>query len=229
VWQTGSRAERHAYLAMLRDRDRPAARDLLTASWPEETGDDRANLLGVLAEGLGPADEEFLERALDDAKAAVRTGAQVLLARLPGSAFGRRAAERAVPLLRVERRGPRQQLVASLPGGMDKPAIRDGIATAPPSPTIGARAWLLTQLIAAAPLAEWAGGTGMEPSQLVSLPVTGVLAVDVHAGWRLAAIRQLDPGVGGGAADRRNPGRDRSATAGHLAAGPAAGRRPAAS
>ena len=193
VWETGSRAERHTYLAMLRDRDRPAARDLLTASWPEETGDDRANLLGVLAEGLGPADEEFLERALDDPKAAVRTGAQVLLARLPGSAFGRRAAERAVPLLRVERRGPRQQLAASLPGGVDKPAIRDGIATAPPSPTIGARAWLLTQLIAAAPLAEWAGGTGMEPSQLVSLPVTGVLAVDVHAGWRLAAIRQLDP------------------------------------
>ena len=193
VWQTGSRAERHAYLAMLRDRDRPAARDLLTASWPEETGDDRANLLGVLAEGLGPADEEFLERALDDAKAAVRTGAQVLLARLPGSAFGRRAAERAVPLLRVERRGPRQQLVASLPGGVDMSAFRDGIVTTPPSRAIGARAWLLTQLIAAAPLAEWAGGTGMEPSQLVSLPVTGVLAVDVHAGWRLAAIRQLDP------------------------------------
>jgi hypothetical protein len=193
VWETGSRAERHAYLAMLRDRDRPAARGLLAASWPEETGDNRANLLAVLADGLGPADEEFLERALDDPKAAVRAAARALLARLPGSAFSSRAAQRAARLLRVEPGGREHRLAASLPGGVDASAFRDGIVTIPPSPAIGARAWLLTQLIAAVPLTEWARRCAMDPQQLVSLPVTGDLAVDVHAGWRLAAIRQASP------------------------------------
>jgi hypothetical protein len=193
VWETGSRDERCAYLAMQRERDRTAARDLLAASWPEETGDDRANLLAVLAEGLSPGDEEFLDRALDDPKASVRSAAQALLARLPGSAFNGRAAQRAAPLLRVERSGPQHQLVATLPRGVDGSAFRDGIMTTPPSPTIGARAWLLTQLIAAAPLTEWVTRSGMDPQRLVSLRVTGDLAVDVHAGWRLAAIRQASP------------------------------------
>jgi Family of unknown function (DUF5691) len=190
VWQTGSRGERHAYLMMLRDRDRAAARELLAASWSEETGEDRADLLAVLARGLGAADEEFIERALDDPKASVRAAAQILLARLPGSAFLRRAVQRAAPLLRVERSGLRHRLVVSLPGGVDGAALRDGISTSPPAPGIGARAWLLTQLIAAAPLTEWCSRLGMDPQRLVSLPVTGDLVLEVHAGWRLATVRQ---------------------------------------
>ena len=190
VWQTGRRGERHAYLTMLRGCDPAAARELLAASWPEETGEDRADLLAVLARSLGTADEEFIERALDDPKASVRIAAQVLLARLPGSAFLRRAVQRAAPLLRVERSGLRYRLTASLPGGVDGAALRDGISTSPPAPVIGARAWLLSQLIAAAPLAEWCTRSRMDPRQLVSLPVTGDLAVEVHAGWRLATVRQ---------------------------------------
>src|SRR5581483_11575768 len=117
-------------------------------------------------------------------KAAVRAGAQALLARLPGSAFGRRAAERAEPLLRVERSGLRHLLAATLPDGVDGAALRDGIGTTPPAPEVGTRAWLLTQLIAAAPLAGWADRFGLDPDRLVALPVSGDLAVEVHAGWR---------------------------------------------
>lgn len=193
VWQTGRRGERRAYLAMVRDRDPAGARELLAASWPEETGEDRADLLPLLGHGLGGDDEPFLERALDDRKAAVRAGAQALLARLPGSAFGRRAAERAGPLLRMERSGLRHVLAATLPGGVDAAAARDGIGTTPPGPEVGARAWLLTQLIAAAPLTGWTDRFGLDPERLVALPVSGDLAVEVHAGWRLAAIGQASP------------------------------------
>lgn len=190
VWETGNRNERHAYLAMLRDRDQTAARDLLAAGWAKETGGDRADLLAVLACGLSAADEEFLEQALDDQMAPVRAAAQALLARLPGSAFNRRAAQRAAPLLRVEPSGLRRRLAASLPRGVDGSAFRDGIVTSPPTPAIGARAWLLTQLVAAAPLTEWVTRFGLDARQIVSLPVTGDLAMEVQGGWRLAAIRQ---------------------------------------
>jgi hypothetical protein len=192
-WETGRRADRRAYLVLLRGRDPAAARDLLAAGWSRETGDDRAELLGVLARGLSTADEEFLEAALVDRKAAVRTTAAQLLAQLPGSAFTCRAAERAAALLRVERHGLRRRLTARLPAGPDPAAVRDGVGTTPPPPGIPASAWLLSQLIAAAPLSGWVTRFGLDAGQIVSLPVEGNLGPDVHAGWRRAAISQARP------------------------------------
>ena len=190
IWETGRRPERRGYLAALRARDPAAARDLLAAGWAAETGDDRADLLGVLARGLSAADEEFLETALDDRKASVRAAARRLLTQLPGSAFTRRAAQRATALLRLEQHGRRPRLVATRPDRADAAAVRDGITARPPTAAIGPGSWLLIQMISAAPLAGWATSLGLDPRQLVSLPVAGDLRADVHAGWRLAAIDQ---------------------------------------
>lgn len=193
AWQTGSRAERIGYLAALRDSDPAVARDLLQAGWASETGDDRAELLPVLASGLSAADEDFLETALDDRKGAVRAAALRLLARLPGSAWSARATARAWPLLRLEGAAPGRTLVASLPSGPDPAAARDGLAGRPPPPGISAAAWQLTQVIALVPLGQWAIRFGLAPAGIVALPVSGDLASHVHAGWRLAAVRQASP------------------------------------
>jgi hypothetical protein len=193
AWRTGSRAERIGYLAALRDSDPAAARDLLQAGWASETGDDRAELLPVLASGLSAADEEFLETALDDRKGAVRAAALRLLARLPGSAWSARATARAWPLLRLEGAAPDRTLVASLPSGPDPAAARDGLAGRPPPPGISAAAWQLTQVIALVPLGQWVERFGLAPAGIVALPVSGELASHVHAGWRLAAVRQASP------------------------------------
>ena len=190
VWETGRRSERRGYLATLRARDPAAGRELLAAGWSRETGDDRADLLDVLARGLSAADEEFLETALDDRKASVRAAARRLLARLPGSAFTRRAAERAAPLLRLEHRVRRPQLVVTRPDRADAAAARDGITARPPTAAIGPGTWLLIQMISAAPLDGWVTSLGLDPEQLVTLPVAGDLRVEVHAGWRFAAIDQ---------------------------------------
>jgi hypothetical protein len=188
MWETGGRAERRGCLAALRERDPAAARELLAAGWSRETGDDRADLLAVLARGLSPADEEFLEAALDDRKESVRVAARGLLAALPGSAFTRRTAERAAAQLRLDRRGKRQVLTAELPGRGDAAAVRDGLANT--ASAVGTGAWRLTRIIAAAPLAGWVTRFGLAPAQIVSLPVDGGLRTEVHAGWRLAAIRE---------------------------------------
>jgi Family of unknown function (DUF5691) len=190
VWETGRGPERRGYLTALRARDPAAARDLLAAGWSAETADDRADLLGVLGLGLSAADEEFLERVLDDRKASVRAAARRLLGQLPGSAFTRRAAQRATALLRLEQHGRHPRLAATRPGRADPAATRDGITIRPPAATIGPGSWLLIQMISAAPLAGWVTGLGLDPGPLASLPVAGDLRVDVHAGWRLAAIGQ---------------------------------------
>jgi hypothetical protein len=191
VWRTGGRAERIGYLTGLRRRDPAAGRLLLAAGWGTETGEDRARLLAALAGGLSLADEEFLEQVLDDSRGAVRARARWLLTQLPDSDFSRRAAGRAAGLLRVEGQGPGRRLIARLPG--EGPPARDGIAATPPRGVAGP-AWQLTQLIAAAPLGRWPAELGLDPAQLVALPVAGDLRDDVHAGWRLAALWQASSG-----------------------------------
>ena len=194
TWRTGSRAERHAYLAALRERDPGAGRTLLAADWARLSADERPALLAVLARGLSADDEEFLDGVLDDRVAAVHAVARRLLTRLPGSRFSQRAMERAAAVLRVERDGRQTTLAVSRPADPDPAAVRDGIDARLPSPSIGRGAWLLTQLIAAAPLAGWTALSGLSPAEIVALPVAPPLdaarRLDVHAGWRLAVVGQ---------------------------------------
>jgi hypothetical protein len=204
TWETGTRAERVAYLAALRDSDPAAARDLLGASWPREAAEERAHLLAVLSRGLSDGDEELLEAALDDRGAAVRAAARQLLAALPGSAFNQRASQRGARVLRLRADGGRHWLEAALPdetghdsagGGPSFAAgdlARDGITATPPGRGIGTGAWLLTQLVAAVPLGEWTRRWGMDAAQAVSLPAGGGSRAEVVAGWRMAAVRQHD-------------------------------------
>jgi hypothetical protein len=196
VWRTGSRRERHAYLTDQRVRDPQAGRELLAADWARLPADERAALLAVLARGLSADDEEFLDAAFDDRADAVRTVARRLLTLVPASRFSLRATERAAAVLRLERHRLRQGLAVSRPGDPDAAAVRDGIDPRLPSPSIGSGAWLLTQLIAAVPLARWGALFGLPPADLVALPVGPSLdaprRLDVHAGWRLAAVNQGD-------------------------------------
>lgn len=123
------------------------------------------------------------------------TGAQAArreLARRPGSAFSRRAAGRAAAVLRLERDGGRGRLVASVPESLDDGMARDGIAGRPLAAGVDTGVWLLIQVIAAAPLGGWETMFGLGAGQIVALPVGDGLGAAVHAGWRLAAIRQRD-------------------------------------
>jgi hypothetical protein len=190
VWQVGGPAERRAYLVSLRGRDPRGGRELLADGWSREPKDERASLLAVLARGLSVDDEEFLETALDDRAGEVREVARQLLSRLPGSAFRRRAADRAAGVLRLEGGGPGARLVARVPDDLDRTAIRDGIQLSSLLGLVDDTVWRFSQLIAGVPLSDWTARFGLTPGELVALPVEGVAAIEVRAGWRLAASRQ---------------------------------------
>jgi hypothetical protein len=214
IWATGRRSERRPWLAALRERNPDEARELLAAGWSRETGDDREELLQVLSIRLTAADEPFLEAALDDRKSSVRQVAARLLAGMPDSAFARRAIGRGTAALRVERQALRRRLAVMLPEPGDDAAARDGISAVPPSPVIGARAWLLTQVIAAVPLSEWTTRLGLRPDALAALPVHGGFYLDLHAGWRIAAVAQRDASWAAAllaTGDQDDPGRPSSA------------------
>ncbi|WP_150251097.1 DUF5691 domain-containing protein [Nocardiopsis deserti] len=85
-WGCGTPGERRRALAALRATDPDRARELLGAVWAGlAKADLRRRLLETFATGLGPADAEFLDRALDDRSANVRGLALSLLTRLPDS------------------------------------------------------------------------------------------------------------------------------------------------
>src|SRR5512139_368419 len=104
VWETGTRGGRVAYLVRLRRADPAAARFALRQTWAKEPAPERTAFLATFEQGLSLEDEPFLESALDDRAKDVRALAADLLARLPGSAYARRMAERARACLRAELR-----------------------------------------------------------------------------------------------------------------------------
>ncbi len=150
VWSEGTPGQRAGYLRAARRRGPDEARELLVAEWAALPPEERAQLVEALGVGLGPADEEFLEAALDDRRAAVRSVAATLLGRLPGSGYVARMTERARACLRVAD----GQATVTAPETCDKAMRRDGIAAKPPS-GIGERAWWLEEILARAPLSTW--------------------------------------------------------------------------
>jgi hypothetical protein len=147
AWREGTLGQRAAYLTALRGDEPDDARALLGEEWSTLAPEERAHLLATLRTGLGPADEEFLEAALDDKRREVRDAAAYLLGALPGSAYNGRMADRVRACLRVGE----GTLTVQPPSECDAAMRRDGIGARPPS-GIGARAWWLEQVLARAPL-----------------------------------------------------------------------------
>ncbi|MFC4056982.1 DUF5691 domain-containing protein [Planomonospora corallina] len=187
VWELGTAGDRRAHLAALRSADPAAARELLAATWEQETPDDRAAFLEVLADGLSGGDEPFLEAALDDRRREVRHQAADLLTRLPDSRLARRMAERAERCFTVTRR----RIEVTPPDECDAVMERDGIRARPPHGT-GDRGWWLQQLVARTPLEVWPRLLGRPPAELVGARL-GDWTREVTAGWVRAAVLQRDP------------------------------------
>lgn len=191
AWEHGTRSQRRQWLTTTRRTDPDAAREALRATWPNEPAESRAELLAILADGLSPADEDFCEAALDDRATEVRRAAAGLLARIPGSAYGQRMAERVQACLSVPRRGV---LLVTLPDEHDDGMRRDGIGIRPPQ-GVGERAWWFSQLVAAAPLppspGEYLGPEieGCDPDLLYAAVATAI-ARERNPDWAQALLRK---------------------------------------
>lgn len=190
-WETAGFDDRRSLLARLRDSDPTAGRELVAATWAVDSYRDRAAFLAMLAVGLSTDDEPLVEQALSDGRVEVRRIAADLLARLPGSRYSRRAVARAAAAVGNEPEGRRQRLVLTVPDTVTQEMLADGVDGSPPRNT-GAGAWLLQQLVAAAPAAFWAGHTGVEPGQLLDLADRTDWSAPLRAGWRAAALRDRD-------------------------------------
>ncbi len=186
AWSDGTPGQRVGYLRALRERDPAAARELLDGEWRTLSAPERAELVSTLEVSLSLADEDLLERALDDRGRDVREVGGQLLARLPGSAYAGRMLDRTRACLSF-----RDGAVAQVdpPVVCDPPMRRDGIAPRPPTGA-GERAWWLEEILARIPL----------PALPMPLPLVDA-AVDwaptIHKGLARAAAAYRDPAWAG--------------------------------
>ena len=195
LWDTGTPEQRVAALRDWRARDPQAARVALDAAWRSETPEQRPALLAALTVGLGPDDEPFLEAALDDRRKEVRTAAQRLLARLPGSQLAQRMTERLMPLLHMSAAG---RIELTLPAANDAAMRRDGIGAASHH-GLGEKAGWVVDMLAAVDPAFWPRHVeGTPRACLVAAEHSEFAAVFVR-GWALAVQRHAHdaptPGV----------------------------------
>lgn len=200
AWTDGTIGQRVGFLAEERRRAPAEALARLVGSWPGEPPDDRVALIGALRTGLGPADEDFLEAALDDRRREVHALAAGLLASLPTTRFGRRMAERATAAVRP--RGG--SLVVDPPAECDPVMRRAGVAPKPPS-GIGERAWWLEEVVARTPLSTWVPGYAAGPAEFLALSTSEGWAEVLHRGLARAAVAQRDTGWASALLDRGQP------------------------
>jgi uncharacterized protein DUF5691 len=178
LWTHGNAIQRRSWLRGLRQHDPDAAREALSEAWPTESAATRTDFLGLLTDGLSKQDEDFLEAALEDRSKEVRRVAARLLARVPGSKYGERMAERMWSHLTVS-----QGVIAvDLPRRVSASMERDGITSENPE-GVGKRAWWFLQIVANTPLSV------MDLNWLQT-PVEGCSPDVLQAAWTEAAIRE---------------------------------------
>jgi hypothetical protein len=159
---------------------------LLDRGWSAETPEDRAVFVTILADGLGMADEPFLEAALDDRRREVRQAAADILTRLPRSRLALRMTARARRLVT----GNGSRLRAEPPPHCDDAMERDGVRARPPA-GMETRGWWLQQVVAHTPLSFWPDHLGMSPDEIAAARI-GDWQREVRMGWTRAAILQRD-------------------------------------
>jgi hypothetical protein len=115
LWDEGTVVERTAWLRVLRRTDPAAARDLLADGFDRENSAARAELLAVLADGLSPADQDFLLATTADRSRAVVARSLDLLTRLPASPLRRSMRTLAARHLVVGRRFLRTTITVTDP------------------------------------------------------------------------------------------------------------------
>ena len=104
MWDEGTTAERLSWVRALRQVNPDAARNLLSDNFLREGATARAEFLGILAERLSGADQDFLLVAARDRSRLVIAAALDLLTQLPDSPLRQDMRALASRHLRVDRR-----------------------------------------------------------------------------------------------------------------------------
>lgn len=177
IWQEGTTGQRTQLLRRLRVNDPVKAHTWLDKVWGQEKAEVRKDFLTVFEVNLSPADEAFLEHALDDRSADVRSTASMFLARIPNSALLQRMLARGDSMLAYEH----GKLSTTLPATLSRDWQRDGIVVDNKYHT------LVQQILSLIPPDHWETRFAATPEQLLAASQDNAYAEDLLTAWSRAA------------------------------------------
>ena len=183
-WAGAGPEARKRILAYLRRTDPATGADLLAAAWGQLHYRQKAAMLELMQEGLGPHDEVFLENCLEDSRKEVRLRAADLLASLPDSRLAERLFQGLIPLFTFAPGSG--NLTVALPREIPEQSRRDGIH---PTPTSGRNGSLkeqwLAECVSRIPPARWHRHFNWDAEALVA-----AFAASKRADLLLAALAE---------------------------------------
>ncbi|HEY1353337.1 MAG TPA: DUF5691 domain-containing protein [Ktedonobacteraceae bacterium] len=183
IWQEGPVGQRIEILRRLRRIDPQQARTWLEGVWKQEKAEMRNDLLASLEIGLCAADEAFLEAALDDRAASVRSMAAAMLTRLPHSALCQRMRQRAQNMIKLQA----GKLVVTPPQELKKDWQHDGVLEKPPQ-KVAPRSWWLIQVCSVIEPTFWEAHLEAPPAELFAQLANNRWETQVMQGWSRAAM-----------------------------------------
>ena len=207
TWETGTPAQRLAWITQHFAQAPDEARALLLAALPAEPAKMQEALLDLLAHHLHPAAEPTLEALLKARGQDVRRRAAELLVQLPGAALTERLWARAAPLITARRKLlglGKPVLEITLPTAWDKSWLLDGIeekngrfefrtnANASSQATLGPAASRLGNLVGLLPPQRWTAHLGLTPGELLAAALASEWALPLLPGWAHSALLHRD-------------------------------------
>lgn len=190
LWRSGSSEQRGALLIQVRATHPEWGVPLAQITWKSEPANVRSRYIRALEQGLGAADEPFLEVALDDRDNTTRRKASDLLAQIPESRLMQRMSARADDLLRwtPDEHSP---VEITLPDPLPADILRDcalpaAVKTAPSS----MRGMRLSAILGSVPLTHWEAAWGVSPEEIVRAALASNLPRSLIRGFVSAAVRQ---------------------------------------
>ncbi len=182
IWQEGTTRQRCEILRRLRSIDAAKARAWLEGVWKQEKVEARLELIKAFQVGLSSEDEAFLEKALDDRAASVKTVVPAMLVRIPTSTFAQRMTSRADTILT----NAEGKIKLKLPTAFDKAWLRDGIVEKP-HVGVGERAWWMIQIIGCVLPSHWEEQFGLAPTALIAMAEADKFGASLIEAWSRAA------------------------------------------
>lgn len=189
LWHSATPDQRAGLLIQLRATRPEWGLALLNSTWKSELPLARRKLIRELETGLGPADEPFLEAALDDRDLTTRRTASELLAQILGSRLVQRMSARAADILRWTP-GEHFPIAISLPEPIPPDLVRDGVQPTTANMPSNTHRMRVTVILGAITLEHWGAAWGASPEAIIQAALVSAWPRTLIRGFIQAAARQ---------------------------------------